>query len=64
MQRGDPPQHRARVVIVSQRARGNADGRQASSTTLSLVPRWSTERAVEMAAQAFKQADRKGPPGA
>jgi hypothetical protein len=64
MERGDSPQNRARVIIVSQLTRGEAGRRTPSSATLSLVPRWSSERAVEMAAQAFKRAEGRVPPGA
>jgi len=59
MERGDSPQNRARVIIVSQRARSDGADRQASSTTLSLVPRWSSDRAVESAARAMKRVDRE-----
>jgi hypothetical protein len=61
MERGESPQSRARVIIVSQRARGGAS-RATSSATLSLVPRWKSDRAVEMAAQTLKQVDRESPP--
>jgi hypothetical protein len=64
MERGDPPEHRARVIIVSHRIRDRATGRSSSSgATLSLMPRWSSSRAIEMAAQAMKR-ERKAPPGA
>jgi hypothetical protein len=59
MERGESPQHRARVIIVSQRTRSDATTRPASSTTLSLMPRWSSDRAVDMAARTFKDTDRE-----
>ena len=61
MERGEVPQNRARVIIVSQRTRKNRSGRRATSTTLSLVPRWSTDRAVD-AARTMKQAVQPTPP--
>ena len=51
MERGESPQSRARVIIVSQRTRGAGSGRPASSATLSLVPRWTSDRAVSAAAR-------------
>jgi hypothetical protein len=65
MERGDPPEHRARVIIVSNRIRDRATGRASSSgATLSLMPRWSSGRAIEMAAEAMKRGERsKVPPG-
>jgi hypothetical protein len=64
MERGELPLDRARVVIVSRRARGDATGSAASSTTLSLMPRWSADRAVDAAAQAMRRAERRPPPTA
>ena len=58
MERFESPQHRARVIIVSQRKGGGAT-RSASSTTLSLMPRWSSDRAVDMAARTFKDTSRE-----
>jgi hypothetical protein len=55
-------QDRARVVIVSRRARGRRTGAgdgDASSATLSLVPRWSSGRAVEAAAEALREVERR-----
>ena len=64
MERAEPPQHRARVIIVSQRTRDRVTGRVASSATLSLVPRWSSDRAIEMAAKAMRRSERRvGPTG-
>lgn len=47
----EPPQSRARVVIASQRTRGTGAGSRASNVTLSLIPRWTSDRAVSAAAQ-------------
>ena len=56
------PEHRARVVIVSRRARGRLTGEDdASSATLSLVPRWSSRRAVDAATEALRKADGRPP---
>ena len=64
MERGDSPQSHARVVIVSQRARGAGTGRQASSATLSLMPRWKSDRAVAAAAQELNRTDARFARGA
>jgi hypothetical protein len=60
MERADSPQNRARVIIVSQRARGRggAATRSTSSTTLSLMPRWTSDRAADAAAKTLRSMER------
>jgi hypothetical protein len=58
MERADSPQNRARVIIVSQRTRGDAAARSTSNTTLSLMPRWTSDRAADAAARTLRSMER------